>query len=309
MKAPIRLVCLFVTLLALLSLLCSYFFTIINNSDAETNRTIFFIETLIDKYDLTSREACAIESAANKHKSTVTVYNTNGPFNISNKYIQLLNTLPNVHLEVLNVAEAFRETPLESWYQSDALQSSKYPTVHTSDALRIALVYKTGGIYLDTDNVVVRSLDKFRNTIGDQGFNKLGSSVLIFDKHSEIIHEYMTQFANDFRGELWDHQGPVMLDKLVKKRCNVTKLNEIYDQPHKCGGITVKPQNVFLLLKFTDFFVYLFDVPLDYSDTYIVHIYGTLSRNTKAEKESFLEKLFRRHCPLSYQLMPNDDFY
>lgn len=71
---------------------------------------------------------------------------------------------------VLDPAEAFRDTPLEAWYAQEDWQHTalygvpaglpfeKTVRVHAvllSDALRLAVLYKQGGIYLDTDAVPI----------------------------------------------------------------------------------------------------------------------------------------------------------
>ncbi|GAB6023650.1 hypothetical protein CHUAL_008417 [Chamberlinius hualienensis] len=272
-------------------------------------KNIFFIETKFDKFILTPRESCSIESAANKHiNSIVTVYNINGNFDMSNENVKRLSTIPNVRLKFINLTEAFSDTPLATWYKSDAIKNSIHPTEHMSDALRIALLYKNGGIYSDTDSITIRPLDQLRNTVSDQGDNSLGNGVLIFDKDSEILLEYMTTFANNFRGDLWSYQGPEMLDALVKKRCNVENLNLIYNKPEECAGITVKPVTALFFVHYTQYQIYYSNdstFAVDESETFAVHLFGRMSRNisTKVGNGSFIDRLFRQHCPLNYQLM------
>ncbi|KAH9376263.1 hypothetical protein HPB48_004468 [Haemaphysalis longicornis] len=47
---------------------------------------------------------------------------------------------------------------MESWYESGALNKSAHPIEHLADALRLAEIFNRGGIYLDLDVVVMRSL-------------------------------------------------------------------------------------------------------------------------------------------------------
>uniref|UniRef100_A0A1S4LPB7 Uncharacterized protein n=2 Tax=Ixodes scapularis TaxID=6945 RepID=A0A1S4LPB7_IXOSC len=56
-------------------------------------------------------------------------------------------------------------TPLSTWNFSGAMRSSSYPAVHMADVLRLAVVYKYGGVYLDLDIVMLRSLQDLHNCV------------------------------------------------------------------------------------------------------------------------------------------------
>ncbi|EEC18888.1 lactosylceramide 4-alpha-galactosyltransferase, putative, partial [Ixodes scapularis] len=60
-------------------------------------------------------------------------------------------------------SEVLEGTPLSSWNFSGAMRSSRYRVVHLADVLRLAVVYKYGGVYLDLDTVVLRSLEDLHN--------------------------------------------------------------------------------------------------------------------------------------------------
>ena len=46
----------------------------------------------------------------------------------------------------------------ETFLLSGILEKSSWPSVHTSDALRLLLIYEFGGMYLDLDFVIFREL-------------------------------------------------------------------------------------------------------------------------------------------------------
>ena len=58
---------------------------------------------------------------------------------------------------------------LEQFIQHGQLNASHYKAVHTSDVLRLFLVYKFGGFYLDLDYVVIRDLSHYNNMIVEEG--------------------------------------------------------------------------------------------------------------------------------------------
>ncbi|KAH9376259.1 hypothetical protein HPB48_010604 [Haemaphysalis longicornis] len=123
---------------------------------------IFFLETG-GRGELSARQACAVESAARLHPSwtvhLLSVPNKHGSrANAENPFARVLQAIPNVVIKEIKPEEAFRGTPLEPWYESGALNKSAHPVEHLADALRLAETFHRGGIYLDTDVVVLRSL-------------------------------------------------------------------------------------------------------------------------------------------------------
>ena len=51
-----------------------------------------------------------------------------------------------------------KDTPLEAWLRSGKLEKSGFRLTHTSDVLRFLTLWKYGGLYLDLDVIVVKSL-------------------------------------------------------------------------------------------------------------------------------------------------------
>lgn len=63
----------------------------------------------------------------------------------------------------------FEDTPLERWaYNIDEWQKSSNFFSHVTDAMRLALLWKYGGVYLDIDAPVLRNIDNIRNAVGVQ---------------------------------------------------------------------------------------------------------------------------------------------
>ena len=61
-----------------------------------------------------------------------------------------------------------------SFFSSPKLASSEFSAVHRADALRLLLVYKFGGFYLDLDYVVLNSLAHYNNiVVGNKPWDQL----------------------------------------------------------------------------------------------------------------------------------------
>lgn len=73
-------------------------------------------------------------------------------------------------------------TPLEKWLTSDTIFHSDYLYEHLADVLRFLTLYKFGGIYSDTDVVLMKSFDELGvNFAGDDWGDVVGISILGFD--------------------------------------------------------------------------------------------------------------------------------
>lgn len=73
----------------------------------------------------------------------------------------------------LEYDKIFKHTPLYAWI----LEKMNTPEIvnhlhffsHVTDLMRLALLWKYGGVYMDTDAILMKNIDKVRNAIGFQG--------------------------------------------------------------------------------------------------------------------------------------------
>ncbi|XP_022777361.1 lactosylceramide 4-alpha-galactosyltransferase [Durio zibethinus] len=93
-----------------------------------------------------------------------------------------------------------------------------------SNLLRLALLYKYGGIYIDTDIIVLKSFNNLRNVIGAQSINletknwsRLNNAVLIFDKQHPLLYKFIQEFGLTFDGNKWGHNGPYLVSRVVAR--------------------------------------------------------------------------------------------
>lgn len=119
---------------------------------------------------LNVRQACAIESAA-RHNPDRDVFvlftspvgfagNGTDPFERLlhvPEIIKSLSTLPNVYLRNANMTTFIRGTPMEALERRGLVYRSLWPPVHLADVARLLVLYRYGGIYLDSDMIVMKS--------------------------------------------------------------------------------------------------------------------------------------------------------
>lgn len=124
---------------------------------------IFFLETSCFEADgyakLNYRQACSVEAAArtNPNMSVNLFYLSPAPpSNLTKRLMEHLLKYDNVQVNRVKVAEYIHDTPLEDWYLSGVLTTSRWPNIHMSDFLRLLTLWKYGGVYLDLDVVLTK---------------------------------------------------------------------------------------------------------------------------------------------------------
>lgn len=121
----------------------------------------------------------------------------------------------------------FKNTHAETWFrlkEGNVDPGEVSLGQNLSNLLRLALLYKFGGTYIDLDVVVLKSFSKLRNTIGAQNFDtktgkwsRLNNAVLIFDKKHPLLFKFIEEFALTFDGNKWGHNGPYLISRVVSR--------------------------------------------------------------------------------------------
>ncbi|KAG5060361.1 hypothetical protein AAZX31_01G105400 [Glycine max] len=152
-------------------------------------------------------------------------------------------------------------TPVEAWFR-ELRKGRKDPgeiplSQNLSNLIRLAVLYKYGGIYIDTDFIVLKPLTGLRNSIGAQSMNldskhwtRLNNAVLIFDIGHQLLHRFINEFALTFDGNKWGHNGPYLVSRVIKRLgkrhdFNFTVLPPMAFYPvdwNKINGLFMKPK-------------------------------------------------------------------
>ncbi|KAH7845241.1 hypothetical protein Vadar_000469 [Vaccinium darrowii] len=122
----------------------------------------------------------------------------------------------------------FKNTMAQSWFNRLRRGHVRTGEVslgqNLSNLLRLALVYKFGGIYMDTDVIVLKSFAQLRNVIGAQtidletgNWSRLNNAVMVFDKGHPLLYKFIEEFALTFNGNKWGHNGPYLVSRVVSR--------------------------------------------------------------------------------------------
>ncbi|XP_073299206.1 uncharacterized protein At4g19900-like [Primulina huaijiensis] len=130
----------------------------------------------------------------------------------------------NVAVVMPNLDELLKDTPTHIFASvwQEWKKSKNYPT-HYSELVRLAALYKYGGVYLDSDIIVLKPLSELNNTVGlenELAEKTLNGAVMSFRKHSPFIVECLTEFYASYDDTLLRWNGADLLNRVAKNFSN-----------------------------------------------------------------------------------------
>ncbi|XP_062914266.1 lactosylceramide 4-alpha-galactosyltransferase-like [Mobula hypostoma] len=278
------------------------------SSLTKSNTTIFFLETS-KRTNPTFLTMCSVESAARSHPKAKVVFYMKGLTATGGKQtleMSLLNCFPNVEIKPIDLKEIFADTPLYSWYLQLNTWWQPYLITTISDAARLAVIWKYGGIYLDTDIIVLKNLLNLTNSIGREQKYLVNTAFLAFNQHHDYIGRCLKDFVEHYNGWIWGHQGPQLVTRMLKKWCQKNSVTKI----QQCKGVKMLNPEAFYPIRWQDWKKY-FEV-VSHSEaqellknSYGVHIWNKKSHGTRFQIGSkvMIDQLSSVYCPLSYKMM------
>ncbi|RID64159.1 hypothetical protein BRARA_E03115 [Brassica rapa] len=174
-----------------------------------------------------------------------------------------------------------------------------------SNLMRLAYLFKFGGVYLDTDMIVLKSFKPLRNVIGAQtlepvsrNWTRLNNAVLVFDKSHPLLRKCIEEFALTFNGNVWGHNGPYLVSRVARAVEGTVGYN-----------FTVMTPPAFYSVNWIEIGK-LFKVPRTEKDrkrvevkvlemqrrSYGLHLWNKFSSKFQIEKGSAMDKIVSDHC-------------
>ncbi|XP_017854039.1 lactosylceramide 4-alpha-galactosyltransferase-like isoform X1 [Drosophila busckii] len=286
-------------------------------------KNIFFVETNCSWHEhskafrllnLTVRQACAVESAALHNPSfQVFVLFACSTYREAALPAPIKATLgyKNVQLRQLQLLEYVKDTPVEQWFQSGAIYNSSYIIIHMSDFLRLVTLYRYGGLYVDTDVVVLRSLEHVPpNFAALESDAFVANGVLSLAQtgigHS-IAESCLRDFQQNFNGSAWAQQGPLLVTRVMHRICNTTDLKSLVNNRADCQSFRVFDSKAFYAVN-GDLWRNFFE-PSELEPTleltkssYMVHLWNNSSKAlyVSVGSKSPYDVYAKKHCPKVY---------
>ncbi|CAK1596552.1 unnamed protein product [Parnassius mnemosyne] len=270
------------------------------------DKSIFFHETSC-RANLTSRQSCAIESAARAHRDFQIHVLFSSPVSeaaLDELSLKQLTIFDNIRFSRIHIVKYAEGTPVADLVNSGALNNTQWKISHTSDVLRFLTLYKWGGIYLDLDVVVAKPLDYLtKNWAARESDTAVATGALAFSRDKigrRIAAATIREIQTNFRGDDWGHNGPGVITRVLKKMCttsNVSLMSAAY-----CGGFQVYQPELFYPIEWQQGKEYFEAGELKNRGAFVYHVWNHLTKAHKVHKNSPYAQLARRFCPLTYDL-------
>ena len=123
---------------------------------------IFFIETRDNIDSIPGRTICALESAQRHNPKSKIFFIMDHKTNFNPNNNRELNRIKNLNIVISDFNDIVKDTAIEkTWY--NMTKKEGYFLHNISDVLRLVLLYKFGGTYMDTDIITVKPLPDIRN--------------------------------------------------------------------------------------------------------------------------------------------------
>lgn len=216
--------------------------------------SIFFLETS-DKPRLFPLALCSLESAALHHpkKQVFLLRSTNGPTQWTREVNAVAAAYDNIQWRKINADRLVLETPLASLWNSDKLNRSTFSLSHTSDVLRVAVLYKFGGTYVDTDIITLSehpSYEKSANFVTFEEPGSINGAMMRFQPKHPMLEAIGERLAQYFNPRKWASNGPRLLSTAFAAKCELDPIAfgdaQSLGPDDLCGDIrSYRPDQVF----------------------------------------------------------------
>ncbi|CAN1134407.1 Uncharacterized protein At4g19900 [Linum perenne] len=199
-------------------------------------------------------------------------------------------------------------TPGEDWLE-DMKSGTRDPgyiplTINLSNLIRVAMIYRYGGTYLDTDFIVLKDFSGLRNAVGAQSidpttnrWSSINCAVVVFDLGHPIVLDFIEEFSNTFNGNKWGYNGPAMFSRVFERVGSKPEYN-----------VTIMPPNAFYPVDWIQI-RRLFKKPttgyqsrwvdqllVELQNSYALHLWNKRSRELVIEEGSVMDRLISDHC-------------
>ncbi|XP_068225016.1 lactosylceramide 4-alpha-galactosyltransferase-like [Palaemon carinicauda] len=276
-----------------------------------SSANIFFIESTCSP-NPSYRSWCSLESWATQHPEKTVWFILVSPFinDATGVRKRLFNQYSNIRIVTSNLEEIFNETPLWELFNSDKwLKNTTWAEINLSDMLRVALVWKWGGIYADTDSICIKSTSNLTDAVGMGEDMIIINAILIGQPRHKVFWMLMEDIQQNFKGDIWGENGPHAITRVMNELCKTTNFTEIARSGKGCANMRVLPIESFYPIPYQQHKKYTedrneTDLAKLFNGSYVLHFWNKLTENTpvSAKSHSILNTAAKKFCPVTYKI-------
>ncbi|KAJ3015146.1 UNVERIFIED_CONTAM: hypothetical protein HDU68_012866 [Siphonaria sp. JEL0065] len=255
------------------------------------------------------RYLCALESAARQNRNhSLIMYarNVSDFLNATKEWRErATETLgPQLTILPLDWAEMFEGTPLQKWWENETYKQSTWVDQNLGNAFRLAVLYKHGGVYLDSDIISLNPLGGMGRSVAMQTGPKLMNNAFFsFGKEDKFVYDMMEEFVAGFNGTVWGRNGPRMVERTYKRHCVAPATTEKFVPAPECDFAIAPPARFFpisfggrkkVMQPWKESCSLLNSLA---KDSIGVHWWNKGMKAQDIKTETVLEVLMKHHCP------------
>lgn len=227
--------------------------------------------------------------------------------------VAALLTYSNLKFVSVELSSFTARTPLDNFFSNKSVFESNFVVVHVSDAFRLLLLWKYGGVYYDTDVISLLTVENQpQNFACDDGEGDILSNAIIrldakIGRHfAETFMDYMSDHYN---GAEWGTNGPIVITKCLSQMCRTNSTKEMIKM-EQCDGFHVLAQKTCYPVDWWHW-KKLFDER--YADNIMkmingamtIHLWNTLSKRKKIniDKDTAFNRIAQIYCPRVFESM------
>ncbi|OVA11824.1 Glycosyltransferase [Macleaya cordata] len=200
-----------------------------------------------------------------------------------------------------NLDELLKSTPTHEfasvWFE---WRKTNFYPVHYSELIRLAALYKYGGLYLDSDIIVLKPLSSINNFVSEE----VSGAVMAFRKHSPFIMECLKEYYSTYDETRLRWNGADLLARVAKQFL----LNKA-DISDKQLELKMQPSSMFFPIGRQNIIRY-FTAPAEeteraeqdnlfrkvLNDSYTFHFWNSVTSNLVPEPESLVSRIMNLFC-------------
>ncbi|KAE8604870.1 hypothetical protein XENTR_v10014868 [Xenopus tropicalis] len=274
---------------------------------------IIFLETT-DRMEPPSLVLCAIESAARVYTDRPVVFFMKGLTDINTeedekqakKTFPSLSSFQNVYIFPLRMQELFKDTPLLKWFLKADPKKEKFWIHNLSDGCRMAMMWRYGGFYFDSDVISIRPIPEI-NFLTAEHDQTSGSSVFGLTPHHSFAWTSLNDFVQNYNGNVWGNQGPTLFTRVLKQSCELSAFKSLDNIV--CGNISfLHPERIYPISYggWKRYFEVWDKIPT-FDNSYALHLWNYMNSGEKKTvvigSNTLVENLYKQYCPSIYGLL------
>ena len=190
--------------------------------------------------------------------------------------------------------EIFEDTPLESFVRQKwkTILAGEHHVVQLSDLVRLMVLWRHGGWYLDTDVLVLKPLNELHDVVGKCDQELVNNAVLHFTRASPFLSHLAKYVEEVYDPSIYACLGPRLLTKAVEQ------------WQKACGTqcLTVLKPNSFYPVRW-EAAKSIFQLPISEErmngllrDSYVLHAFNFAAKTQRASPGSIFHRVYRKNC-------------